>query len=400
VVGPTEGGSRAGFRCRIPEGPRVRRERRGTAEGAASGLQLGLTLALCLAPCLTPAFAPSLFADSVVSAEIDARAGARVSERGIASEEALGAGSLSLAFETERNSTVKASGSITVDRKGNLSLDRAWMRARFPWLVEGTTSRLTLGLAPLSWGKGFVFNAGDPVFGELPPGTGLSGGDYRTATDWLASLYLPLGSFSFAEAVYLPPVEGASTGAITGDRAGGRVNVVPALPFLQSLEAGWLHGEGTGERGYLAADGSLWADWYGALSFVSANPLDSASGKAVGGADWSASFGLLRIFDLPDHPLSVRVEGLAHPGLNAQNWFAQLSVGLGDLASLGLQAIAATGSNTVPGSLPAGAALAGVIGEFTPVKGFTLSAQAMRTYVPDNDEASAWVVIGGATCKF
>lgn len=361
-------------------------------------------------------------AETVVSAEIQASATALISDTGISSAPASNSGSFTLGVDTERNDAVKASASVSVNSAGELALNRAWMKARMPWLIEGATSRLTVGLAPLSWGKGFLFNAGDPIFGELPAMTSLSGGEYRTATAWLAAIYLPLGAFSFAEAVYLPPIPTASSAAgdnsgtdtdasdTLRDRAGGRVQMTVALPFLQSVEAGWLHDERDGERGYLAADGSLWADWYAAAAFVSRNPADSLAGERVAGpdgtaADWSVSGGLFRIFDFTDYPLTCRLEGLAHPALNAQNWFGLVSLGLGDIASAGVQGLYATGSGMVPGSSPSagmqpGTIIAGLIAELTPVKGFTLSAQALRRYIPGAPKLSGFMLSAGALCKY
>ncbi len=338
-----------------------------------------------------------LAAETVVSAEAAASAGAFVTESGVSSDASLAAGSLTVRVDTARNEAVKASGEFSIDAAQNLTLRKAWMKARLPWLVEGTTGRLTVGLAPLSWGKGFLFNAGDPIFGELPAMAGLSGGDYRTATDWLASLYLPLGDFSFAEAVYLPPVsDGVGT---PKDRAGGRVQLVPSRAFLQSVETGWLHDGAGAERGYVAADGSLWADWYGAASFISANPAASVSGKPVTGADWSLSFGLFRILDIPNWPLTLRAEGLAHPGRNAQAWFGLASLGISEIASLGVQGMVATGSGNVSDAMPSGSAIAGILGEFVPLKGFSLSGQVLRAYAFLGG-TSFWALKAGAKYEF
>ncbi len=358
--------------------------------------------ALALAAALVP-----LGAETVVSAEIAASASAKIGTGGFSSVPEANGGSVSIGIDTARNEAVKASAGIAVNQRGELTLNRAWMKARMPSPAEGTSSRLTVGLAPLSWGKGFLFNAGDPIFGEMPAMNALSGSEYRTAADWLAAIYLPLGPFSFAEAVYLPPVIGPSTGSVEAnaaisprDRAGGRVQIEAGLPLLQSVEAGWLHAVSAEERGYAAADGSLWADWYAVAAFASKNPAASATGERVDGADWSLSGGLFRIIDLPDYPVTFRLEALAHPGRNAQNWFALMSVGLGDLASAGFQGVYATGSGDVSERFPSGSLVAGLIGEFSPVKGFTLSAQALRTSIPAMPDASGYLISVGARCKF
>ncbi|MCX7029806.1 MAG: hypothetical protein NTU62_06750, partial [Spirochaetes bacterium] len=80
------------------------------------------------------------------------------------------------------------------------SLARASIGVRFP------SFRLTVGKARLSWGEGVAFNAGDLLFGGASPtGLDLTAEALRDDAAWLASVYVPMGRFSFAEAVVLPP---------------------------------------------------------------------------------------------------------------------------------------------------------------------------------------------------
>ena len=76
-----------------------------------------------------------------------------------------------------------------------IDVPRAYLKVRFPWF------RLTLGKTRVSWGDGFVFNAGDVVFGSTGSISGdLSADSLRNETGWLGAVYLPLGAFSFLEA--------------------------------------------------------------------------------------------------------------------------------------------------------------------------------------------------------
>jgi hypothetical protein len=80
-----------------------------------------------------------------------------------------------------------------------VDIPQAYIKVRLPWF------RLTLGKTRVSWGDGFVFNAGDVVFGSMETISGdLSGPILRNETAWLGAVYVPLGAFSFLEAVTLP----------------------------------------------------------------------------------------------------------------------------------------------------------------------------------------------------
>lgn len=347
-----------------------------------------------------------LRAEAAVSGEIALSAGAAAGSGGISSRPDLSGGSLTLGLDTLNNDSVKASASLRLDSGGGFVLERAWAKARFPWFLEGTTSRFTAGLAPLSWGKGFLFNAADPVFGELPPLSGLSSGEYRIAAAYLASFYAPLGAFSFAEALWLPALPQTAAGGGTppgavlanrNDRGGGRVALVPSWRYLQSLEASWLHEENGPERGSLAAEGSLWADWYAAVSFASPNPLASA--------DWSVSAGLFRIVDFPGYPVTLRVEALAHPGSNAELWYGLASVGLNEVFSVTLQGLAATGSESGTedafGSiLSPGEGLGGILVRAAPFTGYTLQTALLRTFEGERDGNGTWIITAGMAFKF
>jgi hypothetical protein len=233
-----------------------------------------------------------------------------------------------LSLDSAKGDALKGYARISVDSSIGFTLDRAYLKARLSRASKAGAFRLTLGKAPLSWGKGFVFNAGDPVFGAVPRVTGLSDGDYRASTAWMAVAYLPFGAFSFAEAAFLPRVASggayANAGAypdtdairrgVAGDfnerhRAGLRVVASPRWRFFQSAETGFLASDSGEAIGYLAFDGSVWLDWYGAVSARWDDSVAAAEGPVI-----ACSLGLFRMTELiPGHSLAFRLEALAYP---------------------------------------------------------------------------------------
>jgi hypothetical protein len=309
-------------------------------------------------------------AEAVTSAGIQFQTTALVSASGVASPQTGNLGSLYAGIDSSRDDSIKASIKMTVMSNGTYTLDRAYLKARFPWILQDTSIRFTAGKAPLSWGKGFLFNAGDPVFGAIPALTGLVSGEYRIATDWMGVLYVPVGNFSFAELVYLPAIDR------TQNRSGGRLFWNIDAEMIHSIETGYLFTEGPEHTGYLALDGSLYFDWYGAASFTAGN---------TGTPEYSVSFGLFRMFGgIAGKPLSFRAEGLIYPAHNAQMWYPSLQAELTDTVTLAFQGLIATGTDWSPAAsplpLPSGTALAGVTFSWTPLKGFTLSGTAARQF--------------------
>jgi hypothetical protein len=206
-----------------------------------------------------------------------------------------------------------------------VDVPRAYAKVKLPWF------RLTLGKTRLSWGQGFVFNAGDVIFGSmgLPQGQ-LFAPSLRPETSWLAALYLPLGSFSFLEAVLLPyvPLPPGSLPAGTPDGLAGSLAELlkPVGPGELSgglrgswklgattVEAGYLYAGRTGEhRPYASLHGHLLVDW--SLSGALAVP---EAGAAWGSwRDWlSLSAGVFHLLRLGgDRSLSLRLEAALRPG--------------------------------------------------------------------------------------
>ena len=316
---------------------------------------------------------PSLQAEAVPSAQIFVDTSLDADNKGVRVIDGTTVGGIRLRLDSSKNDALKGSFQATIDSTKKTTLDRAYFKARFPWFVEDTSLRFTAGLAPLSWGKGFLFNAGDPVFGVIPTVDALSAGDYRTATDWMGLLYLPVGTFSFAELVCLPPV------STRRSRSGGRFVLTPDFGFLQSVETGYLFEEGPVHKGYVAMDGSLFFDWY-------------AAGSVFDG-EYAISFGLFRLFDfIPNLPLSLRTEGLVYPQKNVQYWYPSLTAGLTDELEFGVQGYAQTGDDNN--------LTAGLVTSLSPLKGFTLSASAMKRFEKGEAVQPDILIKIGCVCSF
>lgn len=192
-----------------------------------------------------------------------------------------------------------------------LALDRAYVKARFPLF------RLVTGKTRLSWGDGFVFNAGDVIFGSTSTAVDLTAEEVRTETDWLVSANLPLGRFSFLEALVMPPAEDAAEGRILGrlqDTSAGARFYTKAGSL--KVEGGYFYrGEENLHRPYLALQGNLGADWY--LSTSADLSGDAGFSEALLDSlrdSWRISGGLFHLQQLNRiQSLSLRLEALVRP---------------------------------------------------------------------------------------
>jgi hypothetical protein len=189
----------------------------------------------------------------------------------------------------------------------SLSLPRAYVKVRFPWF------RLTAGKTRLSWGSGFLFDAGDAIFGHLPPLADLSAADLRDRTAWLVSPYVALGDFSFVEGVFLPfmpalpsPLPAAAPPLVSFDSVSAGARAVLGMPGF-TLEAGYLHdGERDLHKPFLSLQASLYFELYGAAGI--SIPDEAASWDDMKDSV-RLSCGLFRAFDLEDWgSLSIRAE--------------------------------------------------------------------------------------------
>lgn len=174
-------------------------------------------------------------------------------------------------------------------------ITKAWVKARLAAL------RLTVGKTRLSWGEGFMFNAGDVIFNGK--NADLSAEDLRDNNTWLTALYLPLGDFSFIEAVFLPPdlpikeylsslqnpsAPKPTLASFDTSSAGGRLYT--KLGGLK-LEAGYLwDGADALNKPYISLQGNLGADIHlsSSIGIPANDPWTTDTPK-----NWEISTGLL-----------------------------------------------------------------------------------------------------------
>ena len=159
-----------------------------------------------------------------------------------------------------------------------VSLKRLWFKANFPsW-------RLTAGKTKVAWGNGFVFNSGDILFGSMDPYVDFTQSSVRDDTAFLAAASIPLGDFSYVEAVILPPGLLYSSGGAelrTIDHTSGGMRAFARVAGWR-LEGGYLYkgdakaaSDLLGHRGYFSFHGHAGADLYGAVSFAAGYDSDA-----------------------------------------------------------------------------------------------------------------------------
>jgi hypothetical protein len=199
-----------------------------------------------------------------------------------------------------------------------IDVPRAYLKIRFPWF------RFTLGKTRVSWGDGFVFNAGDVVFDSMGVISGdLSADSLRNETGWLGAVYLPLGAFSFLEAVVFPYALPGPAGTLPDDLS----FLSDTVPFHElsggvrgafklgstTLETGYFaSGRKAEHRPYISLHGHLLVDWN--LSASMAIPMFSPQRQQWD--EWLAlSAGLFHFVNLGGgRSLSFRLEAAIHPG--------------------------------------------------------------------------------------
>ena len=248
-------------------------------------------------------YTPDLAAENSLSIEIENLAGVFQGEDSVAG--VSGGSEAELSFRSEANRDVKAQVSLTADvtnaREETTEFDvyRAFIRARLPWF------RLTMGKTRLSWGEGFMFNAGDVLFDSLSTSVDLTGEEIRTTGTWLASVYCPLGRFSFAETVLLTPEENPED----YPSGGGRLVLRPGGI---KTEAGYIYAGDAGEhRPYVSFQGGGLINWH--LSAASAIEPVAGAEKQLD-ERLRLSFGLFQLFRLAySSTLNLRLEGLLRP---------------------------------------------------------------------------------------
>jgi hypothetical protein len=262
-----------------------------------------------------------------------------------------------------------------------------------------------------------VFNAGDVLFGSLDALAGdLSAAALRDETAWMTAAYVPLGAFSFLEAVALPfgvpetPGLGTDLAGLLepqsfADLAGGAgLRGVFKLWGIK-LECGWYADWAQAQRAhkpYLSLQGHLLADWN--LSAVLIVPFDDPQWRDA--AEWLAvTAGVFHLARLGgDRSLTLRLEGMLRPGASWSEasgaqpagsdgapvygllLFPEAVLALSATLSLQLRALV----SPVDGS---GLALLGAA--WSPYQGLTLSACA-TTMAGDADDLYRWETWGPA----
>jgi hypothetical protein len=230
------------------------------------------------------------------------------------------------------------------------SLARASIGVRFPGF------RLTVGKARLSWGEGMAFNAGDLLFGSTSAvGLDLTADALRDDAAWLASAYIPLGRFSFVEAVMLPPpvdIEEFLANPLTAPdpsemAAGGRI--VGKLLGIRTEAAYLFRGAEPAHHAAVSLQGNLVVDWHlsaaASIPAIAPDAADFAEGLRL-------SAGLFHLQRLGDRAtLSFRLETLVAPG---GSWneeeppavpvygillYPELALGIGDSFSVTARAL-------------------------------------------------------------
>jgi hypothetical protein len=217
--------------------------------------------------------AASAVAQSQVTIELTSLAGVARGEG--TRPAATGSSAADLTYRSTENRDVKGEFTLSaaVSETALVDVSRAFIKARFPGF------RLTLGKTRLSWGEGFMFNAGDVIFDSVSTAVDLTADELRTAGKWLASAYVPLGRFSYAEALLLPPQIDPLDYAVDSrlyardlvddppeppgsDETSGGVRLV-LRPGGVKLEAGYFYaGDEAEHRPYLSLQGHLLTDWH------------------------------------------------------------------------------------------------------------------------------------------
>lgn len=285
-----------------------------------------------------------------------------------------------------------------------LSLDRAYVKTRFPWF------RVTAGKTRVGWGDGFVFNSGDVIFGSTDTAVDLTAAEIRTDTQWLAAVNIPLGRFSFIECVMLPPETDAAAGYSIGriDKMSGGVRVYSKLVDIK-MEAGYFFDQ-TGEEApaagttsagdwsaarhkpYAALQGNLFADWYLASSVALpvAGSVSDADFQTAAEDSFNISGGLFYLHQLNSvSSLTFRLEGLYRPFMSWEE--INRSSADSGAADSGAADSGAADSGSAADNLPVYALLLYPELGWTPADTVNLSARAIWSPV----DKSAMITAGG-----
>lgn len=189
-----------------------------------------------------------------------------------------------------------------------LTIDRAYLRARFPQF------RLTMGKTRTGWGDGVLFNAADLLFGSTGTvGVDLSAAELRVDTRWLTGVNIPFGPFTFVEALVIAPESLEPIDTEVGARLYTTIGST-------KLEFGGAYREDTSgdtDTGkvftpYAALQGHFGVDWYAASSVNIAYPAVQISDELRD--SWIMSVGAYHMITVGyQGMLTARLEALVYP---------------------------------------------------------------------------------------
>lgn len=234
----------------------------------------------------------------------------------------------SLSFKSPNTGNVRGDVAITLmdsymSVPPSFTIDRAYLRVRFPKF------RLTAGKTRVGWGDGIMFNAADLLFGSTSADASLSNDELRTDTAWLTSVNIPLGAFSFIEALVIPPK--TAPYEIRDTALGARYYTTLGSVKLETGGAYRSDDSASVDTGkvlspYMALQGNFGPDWYAATTVNIAYPTDEIADELQD--SWIISGGLYHVMTVGwQGNLSVRLEALIRPFGNWQE-HPQQSYGL------------------------------------------------------------------------
>ncbi|PKL14576.1 MAG: hypothetical protein CVV52_01155 [Spirochaetae bacterium HGW-Spirochaetae-8] len=188
-------------------------------------------------------------------------------------------------------------------------VQRAYLQLRFP------SFRLTLGKTRLDWGEGLVFNAGKVLEESSGWGTALTLAGPTSRNQWLSAVNIPLGPFSFLEAVVLPPMsmklEETSIGARFYAPLGEtKLEIGYSLRFELADPDDMASGRHL-HHPYVSLQGNFGVDWQ--LTSSLALPTTGATALSIRDS-WTTSMGLFQLLPIGYRgTLSLRLEAQIAP---------------------------------------------------------------------------------------
>jgi hypothetical protein len=202
-------------------------------------------------------------------------------------------------------------------------IHRAYIRVRFNVFL------LTIGKTRVTWGDGFLFNAGDLIFegisfpSDISTQSMESTNEMRFSTDWLLAIKFPIGLYSFIEGVFFPhPKMGKTSNGFYYPDFTDFHDVEAGLRGLTKIvnvkvEGGYLYKGSKSIRNsthnlYMSFNGPI-VKWNWHLSTSIAIPAKDPDGDEIGDS-WAVSFGLLRIISFSNNGnLTLRLETAIRP---------------------------------------------------------------------------------------